>query len=135
METGTDFEAREADYHEYVHGDNAEAAKPVQTEIVGDVTVREFPARSWSGSQIPLDTTVQQVASTMPQRTRLIIQNTGANPAFLSSERGSCTVSSALPLGAGMSIEFRHTGSVYATSDAALPTSLSLMGEYRDGGS
>lgn len=136
METGTDHDNSREDYREYVHGDNYEAAKPVQTEIVGDVTVRQFPARSWSATRFTIDNTnPQQIAGALPQRKKLHIINTGANPVFVAPSREQCTVSNGLLLANnGVPLVMTHTAEVWAFCDVALPTDLSVYAEFGDGG-
>lgn len=134
-----DFEVSAEEYAELLDGENAAASAKIQTqtEIVGDVTVREFRARSWFGGQARVDVTPQQIAGHLPQRTRLTVYNVGTEAAYLAASRESCTYSSAalLPVG-GLPMVFEHTASVYAIGGdtAAGSTVLSILAEFRDGG-
>jgi hypothetical protein len=137
VELGTDFEVSAEDYAEYVAGENAEAAKPIQAEIVGPVTVREFPARSWSAQQLAVigAAAPQQLASRIPQRTRLLIENTGANSVWVSSTREACSITNGFEIRSGFPpFEMNHSGEVYVVAAPALDGALSIYAEFRDGG-
>lgn len=133
-----DFEVSEADYTRYVEGENAEAAKPIQAEIVGEVQVRDFPARSWAAWQNVIDNTgPQQIAGGSPQRTTLRITNTNLDrTVWIAPTKEGCTIGSAFPILGLESETFEHTGPVYAISDEppATAVTLGLAAEYRDGG-
>lgn len=131
-----DYDVDEAEYAEYVDGENAEAAKPTMVEVVGPLTVREFPARSWTPSQWGVDGTgPQQIAGHLPQRTVLVVKNTSPDKtAYLAPEKETCTTGSGFPLAAGASMTFHHTASVYAVCAAGESAILATYAEFRDGG-
>lgn len=137
MPEQTGFDVSPEDYERYVEGENAERAKPIQAEIVGDVTVRDFPARSWSAMQLAVlgAAAPLQLASRIPQRTRLVVENTGPNSVWVSPTREACTIRSGFELRAGYPpFEMNHSGEVFVVADTALDGAVSVYAEFRDGG-
>ncbi len=139
MERGTDFDATAADYLEYVDGDNGEGNVPIKTEtrIVGEVTVREFPSRSWSPQYIRvLEGQPQQIAGSLPQRTRLVIRPFGTDIVYLSATKESCVPDSGNAMWADSDhpVEMFHTAAVWAVADTGAPVDISIFSEFRDGG-
>lgn len=131
-----DYETSIEEYTEMVEGERAEASKPMQAEIVNDVIVKDFPPRSWSGSQWPVDAlSVQQIASHLPQRTTLFVRNTSVDKVvYLASERESCTANSGFILSPGAMVTFHHTAAVFATCGGTDTATVTTYGEFRDGG-
>lgn len=139
VETGTDFDVTRDDYLEYVDGDNADVADPViKVKVVDEVTVREFPARSWSPAQVTVDgTAVWGLAGRVPQRTTLTLVNLdAANSVYLAPTRETCVAGSfsTHELKAGAQLVMQHTGEVWATCAAGQTAKVSAVGEFRDGG-
>lgn len=131
----TDYEVSAEDYHAFVSGENAELAKPAPVAIVGEVTVKQYPAHSWSSNRWTLDTNVQQIANGLPQRKRLTITNHGTNPVYLSPTREQASITSGLLLPAGAApFVMEHVDAVWAVAEAAKPTDISVYAEMRDGG-
>lgn len=139
MPERTDFEVSAQDHREYIEGQNEATAKTVvQTMIVGEVTVKQYPARSWSVTKfLGLDNSqVVSIASAIPQRKRLVITNHGANPVYLAPAKENCSVSYGYLLAGGAApLTMEHSDAVWAICEAAKPTDLSIYAEFRDGGS
>jgi hypothetical protein len=133
MPERTEYDVSAEDHRQYVDGENEAVASPVAVEIAGPVTVREFPAKSWAPTRYAVDVTVQQIASAVPQRTRLAVNNHGDNPVYLAQTRESCTIGSGFVLPpSGLPFEMFHSGPVFAVAESALETEISVYAEFRD---
>jgi hypothetical protein len=142
MPETTDYDVSEQDFLNLQADEHQALTKPTPVQIVGPLqTVREQPPRSWSGSPWAIDATQPQIiAGHLPQRSRLVIANNGANDVYLAATRESCVVGAAMrvqpsTVPGARPVEMFHTAEVWAICKATETAELAVFAEFRDGGS
>lgn len=132
MSQGSDFEA----WHEDTTGNELPGAgAPLKVEVVNEVRVQEFPAKSLTTGQVPLGLLGLPVCvvQARPARVGLTITNRCAAGTVWIGGHDQIGPNTAYQLDIGQSMSVEMNGSVWAVSDTDNPGEIHWAAIHRDG--
>lgn len=104
---------------------------PIPVEVTGAVTVRDFPARTFTTDQVAVGTIPTKIVGESRTRGAIILVNRGTAPCWIGTDQ--VTVGTGFNMPVGFQITLTGTGALYAIAAAVDTSTINVLAQHRDG--